>query len=219
MDKFTAVIPTMWRDSSILELLNRLYECQYVSQVVLINNDVQNTLDFKKHKKLLYVEPYENIFVNPAWNMGVAMASTNYISILNDDILFDVNLYFQFMNEVLRYLDAGYIGSHSNNHEIEQLTNPAIENYDNKTNLTGWGCLFSFNKKNWIPIPSELKIWYGDNWIHATNPNIFQLNGFPVKTKMSVTSDLQEVRPTRDNDTIEWHKILNLARENAKVTN
>jgi GT2 family glycosyltransferase len=209
MNKFTVIIPTMWRDSSIFELLNRLYTCEYVSEVILINNDVNNTPDFTKHKKLLYIEPYENIFVNPVWNMGVAIASTEYVSILNDDILFDVDLYFHFMNTANQYLNAGYVGSHSKNYEITELDDTTIEPYDNKTNTGGWGCLFSFNKKNWIPIPNQLKIWYGDNWIHATNPNIFQLNGFPIKTKMSVSSELQEVRGTRDNDTTEWLKIVN----------
>lgn len=209
MNKFTAIIPTMWRDSSIFELLNRLYVCEYVSEVILINNDVNNTPDFAKHKKLLYIEPYENIFVNPVWNMGVAITSTEYVSILNDDILFDVDLYFHFMNTANQYLNVGYVGSHSKNYEITELDDTTIEPYDNKTNTGGWGCLFSFNKKNWIPIPNQLKIWYGDNWIHATNPNIFQLNGFPIKTKMSVSSELQEVRGTRDNDTTEWLKIVN----------
>lgn len=209
MDKFTAIIPTMWRDDSLFELLNRLYECESVSEVVLINNDVKNTPEFKKHKKLLYVEPYENIFVNPAWNMGVAIATTKYVSIINDDVLFDVNLYFDFMNMANQYLDVGYIGSHSKNYEIIELDDTTVEQYDNKTNVGGWGCLFSFNKKNWIPIPNQLKIWYGDNWIHGTNGNIFQLNGFPIKSKMSVSSDLQEVRSTRDNDQVEWLKIIN----------
>lgn len=212
MGKFTAIIPTMWRDSSIFELLNRLYACEYVSQVILVNNDVKNTPEFTKHKKLLYIEPYENIFVNPVWNMGVSIASTEYVSILNDDILFDVDLYFHFMSSANQYLDVGYIGSHSKNYEITELDDTTIEHYDNKTNTGGWGCLFSFNKKNWISIPNQLKIWYGDNWIHAINPNIFQLNGFPIKTKMSVSSDLEEVRGTRDNDTLEWLKIVNKVR-------
>jgi GT2 family glycosyltransferase len=208
MNKYSVIIPTMWKDSSIFELLNEFYLCELVSEVILINNNRKDTPNFTKHKKLLYIEPYENIFVNPAWNMGVSIASNQHVTIVNDDVLFDVNQYFNFMNMAKEYVEAGYVGSHSKNYEISELEDTTIEDYDNKTNMGGWGCLFSFNKKNWIPIPSQLKIWYGDNWIHLTNRMIFQLNGFPIKTKMSVSSDLKEVRNVRDNDTLEWNKLI-----------
>ena len=95
------------------------------------------------------------------------------------------------------------------NYNDEEKLYAEIETYDNKTNTGGWGCLFSFNKSIWKPIPDQLKIWYGDNWIHGTNPNIFQLKGMSITTKMSTSSDMMSVRPTRDNDTIEWMKIIN----------
>jgi hypothetical protein len=62
------------------------------------------------------------------------------------------------------------------------------------------------HKNHWIDIPESLKIWYGDNYIKTVNPYPNgTLRGFPIQTEMSSTSDLEEVRGVRDNDTRIWH--------------
>ena len=150
--------------------------------------------------------------MNPAWNMGVELSSYKNITISNDDILFDVDEYFYYLEQAHNVLEVSYIGSHSDNYILEESNDVRIEIYDNKNNQGGWGCLFSFNKDRWNPIPEQLKIWYGDNWIHGTCQNILQLRGIKIQTKMSTSSDLDEVRSVRDNDTIQWHKLLNNGR-------
>ena len=93
---------------------------------------------------------------------------------------------------------------------ISENKSPVLEEYDNNSNKGGWGCLFSFHKQNWKPIPNQLKIWYGDNWIHMVIRPILQLSGINIETKMSTSSDLEEIRSVRDNDTKEWHKLLSV---------
>jgi len=104
----------------------------------------------------------------------------------------------------------GFIGSHNDNYSIRDDKQPLLEVYSNKINEWGWGCLFSFHKKNWRPVPVQLKIWYGDNWIHMYCPTILHMVGINIQTKMSTSSDLQEIREVRDNDTKEWHKLLGI---------
>lgn len=209
MEKFSVIIPTIWASEYTTPLLEELSNSEFVGEIILIDNTdyilyPKQGWDFDKVK---LIKENKNTYVNPSWNKGVLEAKYNYVTICNDDILFNPNEYFYYINQALNILDVGFIGSHSQNYE-DKLNDAEIELYDNKTNTGGWGCLFSFNKSIWKPIPDVLKIWYGDNWIHGTNPNIFQLRGIRIQTKMSTSSDREDVRDVRDNDTIEWHRLL-----------
>jgi hypothetical protein len=209
MKKFSVIIPTIWKSEYTLELLQRYLDCNRVDEVILINNNKAETPQIPTHDKLKVVTPSNNIYVNPAWNLGIKMSSYDNITISNDDILFDVDEYYNILSQCEMVLEIGFIGSHSENYELKETCEPIVEWYDNQNNTGGWGCLFSFKKKNWKDIPDRLKIWYGDNFIHAYTQNIFQLRGFTMQTKMSTSSDLDSVREVRDNDTIEWMKLIN----------
>jgi hypothetical protein len=206
MEKFSVIIPTIWKSEYTMELLERYSKSDYVGEIILIDNAPTKDIVMDK---LIHIKEETNTYVNPAWNKGVRLSKYDNITITNDDILFDVDEYFYYMQQAHNVLELGYIGSHSHNYTITQSNNTEIELYDNKTNTGGWGCLFSFNKNNWKPIPNQLKIWYGDNWIHGTNGLILQLKGIAIQTKMSTSSDLDSVRDVRDNDTIEWMKLIN----------
>lgn len=211
MEKFSIIIPTIWASEYTTSLLEDLSQCEFVGEIILIDNTDYILYpgmgwDFGK---VNFIKEGKNTYVNPAWNKGVSIAKYDYITICNDDILFNPNEYFNYITQAFNVLDIGFIGSHSENYIEQPNLYAEIEAYDNKTNTGGWGCLFSFNKSIWKPIPEQLKIWYGDNWIHGTNPNIFQLKGINIKTKMSTSSDMMSVRPTRDTDTIEWMKLIN----------
>lgn len=204
MEKFSVIIPTIWKSEFTIPLLQRLSKSEAVGEIILIDNapNWDITMD-----KLIHIKESENTYVNPAWNKGVELAKWNNITIANDDILFDVDEYFHYMEQI-PLKEFGFIGSHSDNYKDGEFDTIHLEKYDNQTNVGGWGCLFSFDKRNWKPIPNELKIWYGDNFIHATNQSILQLRGIKIETLMSTSSDLQEVREIRDRDTHIWHNGL-----------
>jgi len=209
MDKFSVIIPTMWKSEYTIELLERYSQSKYVGEIILINNNKAETPQISKIDKLKVITPNENIYVNPAWNLGIELSQNKNITISNDDILFDIDEYYYYLEQTKEMLEFGFIGSHSDNYTLTESKGVNIEIYDNKTNVGGWGCLFSFSKELWKPIPEVLKIWYGDNWIHGTNELILQLRGLAIQTRMSTTSDLDEVRDVRDNDTIQWGRLLN----------
>ena len=211
MEKWTVVIPTIWKSEYTLELLNRYINSEYVGEVILINNRDTEAPEIPKNDKLKVITPNENIYVNPAWNKGVELALNNKITISNDDILFDVEQYYRVLEHTLtgfQFQSLGFIGSHSDNYKGGNAE-LSLEVYNNVDNTGGWGCLFSFHKSNWKPIPEQLKIWYGDNHIHRYHNVILQLRGIDIQTRMSTSSDDMSVREVRDNDTIEWHKLFN----------
>jgi hypothetical protein len=79
----------------------------------------------------------------------------------------------------------------------------------NNSRPYGWGTLILTQKKYWIPIPEQLKIWYGDDFFIHFNPcKKWILGNFEIHTNMSTTSDLPEFHQIKHNDGIEWTKLL-----------
>jgi len=74
----------------------------------------------------------------------------------------------------------------------------------------GWGCLIIFEKKNWIPIPENIKVWYGDDFIFNDNPiQCYNLEGFPIQTEMSTTSDEVTFNEIKRQDQINYYQWKN----------
>lgn len=212
MDKFTVVVPTIWKSECTLELIKRYSECEYVGEIILIDN-ASHLNKIVNLPKVLHIKEPHNTFVNPAWNKGVLLSKYNNITISNDDLLFDVNEYYHYINDIKAIHDLknlGFIGMHSRNYTLDSSDdNIIIESYENVTNISGWGCLITFHKDNWIPIPEQIKIWFGDNWIHIKSKKpCLQLIGIKVHSKLGTTSNLNEFEDVKNNDKKLWIDIL-----------
>lgn len=188
--KFSVVIPTLWRSKRIHTLLENLIRCEGVGEILLIDNNRKFNEFYKKLDKVRVLSPHFNIYVNPSWNYGVKFSSNQYVVLLNDDVSFDTNILTHLSNEDLK--KYGFIGMHSENYTKRCVGLPTIEPWVGQT-FDGWGCMIVFDKSHWIPIPEEMKIWCGDNFIREANPSPKSvLSNFSIKTDMSTTS--KEVR-------------------------
>jgi len=215
MEKFSVIIPTIWKGETLNDLLINLYDCELIEEVILINNDNKNSKAIPLHDKLIYVEPQKNIFVNPAWNLGVRISKSNNIIIANDDILFDINYFVSCLIDVdknhIKFEDFGIVGMDSDNYNLESNSNsPIFQNHGILESRGGWACLLAFHKNQWPIIPEQLKIYYGDNFLLAVGKRLVDMSGLKIQTKMSSSADtsVKWVKDITDNDTIEWHKIL-----------
>lgn len=170
---YSIIVATMWKFFPFIGFLKTLLKQNDVGEVILINNNIYETpLEFLniKNEKLKVLIQSKNIGVNPAWNIGIECAKFPYICILNDDIIFDLTLLDKlpiFLNDY----NTGVIG-----------LCPGIKNFnqppfvDGLINITPWqnehtygfGCLMFINRKNYIPIPEDLIMYYGDNFIFDT---------------------------------------------------
>ena len=158
MDKFSVIIPTIWKGETLNDLLINLYNCELVEEVILINNDNKNSKAIPLHDKLIYVEPQKNLFVNPAWNLGVRMAKSNNIIISNDDILFNVHHFINCLLDIhinhIKLENLGIVGMDFNNYNLESdNNNPVFQSHGISENRGGWGCLLAFHKTMWPIIP------------------------------------------------------------------
>jgi hypothetical protein len=207
-DLFSVVLPTMWRSPRIERVLKDLQDCELVHEVILIDNCVEaRSVDIVSIcPKARVFEQTQNIYVNPAWNLGVSEAVCELVAICSDDINFDAPDIFGWVKNNKDGL--GCIGVHPESYSVSRQY---IE-YDNNyyTGGGGWGCLLFFKKSNWIHIPADLKIGYGDDWIAKTQkPHYSIKTRNKIETEMSTTVKSDKAfNPIMMRDIAVWKKIF-----------
>lgn len=192
----------MWRFAPFIPFLQDLTRFELVDDIVVIDNDPskrpRHPTAFLDPKVRLLTRP-ENIYVNPAWNLGVMCTrpGNEKICILNDDLIFDLRAFYR-ADYLLNRFDTGVIGLAPGDHpEITKqprLTDGIIDILPwNGEHLWGFGMLMFLNKRTWKPIPDSLKMFYGDNWIFDSNRNAGRTNYILTNcfhyTPYSVTSN------------------------------
>tara|TARA_R100000654_G_scaffold40902_1_gene66993 strand:- start:2 stop:1243 length:1242 start_codon:yes stop_codon:yes gene_type:complete len=201
---FSVIIPTMWRSMRLLGMLHRLYNSDYVDEIIIIDNDKDSRFSFD-NKKIKLLEQEENIFVNPAWNLGVNECKNENICILNDDVTFDVDEVFGTATRFLSDHPSSCLGVHPVSY---QGYNDSIKVAEGSAIAQGWGCCIFLRKESWVDIPDQIKIWFGDNWIVWNYEKSFSA-AFQISTEMSTTSNLDELSDVIKQDIEEWYKISN----------
>ncbi len=201
----SVIIPTLWKIDRLYQTIDELNECEYVDDIILIDNT-----GIKKNisgKKLTYILEKENTYVNPAWNKGVHLSKNDKICILNDDVWFDWNRLNEISDSITQ--DIGLIGMSPNNYKLSEDKNLVLSKIESdwKTQKgyrpPGYGCCLFIHKNNWIDIPTEIKIWAGDDFIfyYKNNLSNYILDGLKCDGFMSATNDaFQEFDSIRNND-------------------
>lgn len=214
MDKYSVIIPTLWKSNRTKKLLSDLSECEYVDEIIVIDNTLIDITD-NTIGKIRTVSFGENIYVNPAWNWGIHNAKNAFVALINDDINFNPNIFEVIDNDILHQF--GIIGMGEGNYKSLNIDgDPILEVWKSGVNDWGWGCFIMLNRKYWIDIPNNIKIWYGDNIIKDVNPSPKAvLRNFRVDTEMSTTSD-EPIWDDRKKE--DYENFINYLR-NAKATN
>ena len=73
MEKYSIIIPTLWKSNRTDKLLKDLEECEYVDEIIVIDNSSIYETD-RTIGKIRMISKGENIYVNPAWNLGIKIA-------------------------------------------------------------------------------------------------------------------------------------------------
>jgi hypothetical protein len=204
-DKFSVIIPTMWYSDKIHKNLPILNDCDEVGEIILIDN---NTLLKPKWvedlNKVRYLPQEGNIFVNPAWNLGVRESIYKYICISNDDILFNTDI-FSWMKE---HIHKGVFGMWTGNYYGERVNQPyEIQRIEGRP--WGWGCLMFIQKENWVPIDERLKIACGDDWlIRYVKGGGYQINNMDLgHDEISITTRMSQFFSQQQQDIQLWSQF------------
>ena len=205
----------MWRSERTIPLIQSLVECEFVGEVIVIDNDYDaGYINAEEQKidhiinhgygKLIYVNNYQNNYVNPSWNMGVRLAKYDNIALCNDDITFDTRHVFIDGSGLRDYI----FGIHPDSYEMRPIKDDVIATgrTEVKTRPHGFGCLMILNKRDYVPIPEEMRVSFGDDWLFKSIPNRIAML-FPIQTEMSTTSRDAEFIAIAEEDSKIWHAL------------
>lgn len=190
-NKFSIVVPTMWKYAPFTDLLDKLVQHELVGEIIIINNDMNATPNASvlNHPKIKLHNFKLNIFVNPAWNYGAGMSEYSNVCIMNDDIDFNISI-FDFLSN---RLSAGKFVVFSQSHS--KLPAGSLEPidtvyYDGSTNIFDIGCLMFISKQDWINIPAGLDIYHGDSWLWDTMLAKFNQNYYIKNLEFSTPNNV-----------------------------
>ena len=198
-NKFSVIIPTLWRSNvDLIPMLKTYEECHLIDEVIIINNNVSDTPIIDNSKKIKILNQEDNIFVNPSWNLGAEEAKNKFLLIINDDIflsLFDLNV---ILLGVIKTLKEGgnIIGVApfeipEIENKYEELTKLDYRRYFTTTYPANLGSMFFLRKSDYIPIPEDLKIGYGDIILfQKLNPYVYT---FDIQNKTNTAKDFTEL--------------------------
>ncbi len=190
----SVIVPTLWKAKELEFMLPKLLENKKVSEVIIIDNNKAARPDsLPTHEKIRLLEQPENIFVNPAWNLGVKEAKSKKVCLMSDDILFDARV-FDVVDPLVTD-KIGVIGVNALGIKSFFVNSPLINVSPVKIRLDHWdgfGTLMFVHKKNYLDTPEELKIYWGDVWLYDYNAIKDRVNytidDFCVGTKMRISS-------------------------------
>lgn len=181
---FSIILPTIWTPDILLidNLIEMVTSSELVSEVILINNAPHLYSDRYFNNKKVKELRYNNIYVNQSWNVGVYQSQNENVCIMNDDIIFNTNI-FEFAKNSLDRDDVKIIGVSKHSYSLESDLDYSLEQVSVRNK--GWGCLIFLKKTNYSWIPSDLKIYFGDDYL------IKQLRGYVWKIEgLKITSEI-----------------------------
>jgi hypothetical protein len=200
---YSIITLTMWKCERFRETLSELNEHPLIGEIILIDNS-EIEVEPLNLNKLNHIKEEKNTYINPAWNKGVSLAKYDKLLILNDDVWMDWGI----LDILSEYItpSIGAIGFAGNAIDLEETTDmmltPVTHRYGN------FGVAMFIHKASWMPIPEEMKLWGGDDWIFVKNRNSgkpnFKLEGMKLFGEISGTlenADLTPIlNPIKEND-------------------
>lgn len=164
----TVVIPTLNKsDPKLFNItLNELNNSRLVDEVLIVDNSVDKGFKDMAWEKVRHIKDQPNLWVNGAWNWGVAQAKTSYVLLLNDDVILDKSVLVECVNAIAEYdcivIDTGKEGL------SEYMVN--VPRHNKKVNvidckLAHEGSFILVKREKYVIIPAELKIFFGDYWL------------------------------------------------------
>lgn len=210
----SVIIPTLQKNKELLySLIDNLDYDNSVGEIIIIDNSLKG-IEYLS-EKVRVITPKENLFVNPSWNLGVREAKYDIIALLNDDIVLCDN----FCSAVVSKMkpDMGIIGFNSEDYMIvcnkfdykpqkNELSFEPIKYMDKY-----FGIVMFFYRAAYTPIPNEMKVTYGDNWLlhHARKKNRvnYRINGQNILHVGSLSSSNPKLKPICKNDSKIYKKL------------
>jgi hypothetical protein len=188
----SVIIPTIWKSPYVLDLLNYLENTDTIKEVILIDNDISKTGDLSNLKKIKYIQNKQNNYVNPSWNQGVSVATCDNLCVMNDDLIVPKKV-FELCDSFLTP-DINMIGLSPSVYDniyddIAYIKEPEhITLSFTPKRFFGYGCCFFIHKSNWMELPEDMMIQYGDDYIfYSSTKKNYVVSSFKIVGKISAS--------------------------------
>ena len=205
----SVIIPTLWQSDCIYETI-RDFKYSQIEGVELIIIDNANS-DYHEDGVTI-IKQQENIFVNPAWNLGVKLSKYDTICLLNDDITINLKTLF---NNISRFPEYGMIGFDANRNLTQTLNtdDEVWELEEAPCRSLGFGCMMIMPKTHYEQIPSDLKIYFGDDMLYWLNKDFFKRKVYNIKN-LKATGELSKTsKPYEPQLQVEVHHFDRIINE------
>lgn len=199
MSKIDVVIPTMWCDAGFIKGLERYCSYRSVNRIILIDNRrlSRPKSDVFKNPKLHLIAPYQNIYVNPAWNEGYYHSNADVLCLLNDDVFVEEGLFDLVLNLDMTEIDliGSYLKGTIDNFHINSGFYKNDEllklNVNKKQPIGGqcyaFGVCMFIKRSSYKPVPSLYKVWYGDDYLVQNCEKIYAIKTNKIQGSISKT--------------------------------
>jgi glycosyltransferase involved in cell wall biosynthesis len=210
----SVIIPTLWIGQRYKEMLPEFQANPLVGEIIIIDNDVSKTdQTIFNFSKVVHLPQKENIYVNPAWNLGARVAKHDILCFANDDIAIDL----RFLEFATRYttnmfgmLGVGK-GTIANLDELCGLGGDATLSYIEHPG-SYFATFFLIHKESYRNIPEQMKIYYGDTYLFKKNvkegrKNLQLVDGHAVTTLGTSSRMFGDIL---EKDYSEYQKLLGI---------
>ena len=188
------IIPTMWRKSLFtINVLKYYVSLDEITKIIIIDNDIgrRPKSEVFDSNKIKIIDYGKNLYVNESWNRGMENAGEDLICICNDDIRVDklaISLISEF--ESLNPNAIDLIGvSNDISTKCFGICRFKMDLTKNIGLQAGglFGIAMFIRKKNYKPIPKDLKVWFGDDFLARSCKNVYTISPIKITGGMSAT--------------------------------
>ena len=209
------IIPTLWKSPNIFKLIEGFESIKDKdAELIIINNDIKANIFKPNDNRIRVFQMDENQFVNPSWQLGFEHSTNKRICIVNDDIVFNVKRFHEF---VIKSNAKAICMTNWNRINKDLDTWELVDNNSPNARPAGGGQLMMVMKHNWPTLPYNMKLWHGDDIIYYYN-TLIKKEKFCFIRGMAVTGDQsvsvnssaipKKMGETFTQDTLEYYKKM-----------
>lgn len=199
-------MPSLKPASEMMEQFNSISSQVPDVEILYVDNSESN--EECSHANVTHLNKgKKNIFVNPSWNLGASKAKFDTLLIFQDDI--DIN--WDIVPKVKEFIspEVGMVGPPRENtmlnpHNAVPETSPSgLSLFPLSDRNEGYSYAFFIHKESYVPVPEELKIFWGDEYIFRKNhKRNWLLTDLHVLGEMSQSSRSPEFEAIAENDSM-----------------
>ena len=222
--KILVGIPVLYGPKHCREAIESVIDNENVTVLVIDNGsgpdmiDMLSSFPVSKYKgKLVIIRNPENVYVNPAWNQILEYFldrddEYDELLIMNSDLVMCKDWYEVLKKHLTLFpqnIPIPHITTNKNELGIVNKSQEVTHVFEGTPGV--FICLNQVHASLIYPIPREIKVWFGDNWIYETlrkwYSTVILSNLVAYHSGSQTVSRVPGISELIEQDKIEWLKL------------